>query len=87
MKSALETISLSPSPVWIVETGLTGNFPGGYNADYIKVFEEFWSMVYAAYDIANAAAEKISDAQVQNWVKNLSTEGKYNFLFRKDERA
>jgi len=85
LKGALETMSLTPAPVWIVETGLTGNFPGGYNTDYIKVFEKFWSMGYVSYDLTNAAVEKISEAQLRNWVKNLSTEGKYNFLFRKDD--
>ena len=78
-------MSLSPSPVWIVETFLTRHFPGGHNADFIKVFEEFWSMGYAAYDVANAAAEKISETQVRNWVKNLNTEGHYNFLFQKEK--
>ena len=84
LKGARQTMSLSPSPVWIVETGLTGHFPGGHNADFIKVFEEFWSMGYAAYDVANAAAEKISEAQVRNWVKNLNAEDHYNFLFKKE---
>jgi hypothetical protein len=41
-------------------------------------------MGYAAYDVANAAAEKISEAQVRNWVKNLNTEDHYNFLFKKE---
>lgn len=84
LKGARETMSLSPSPVWIVEAGLTEHFPRGHNADFIKVFEEFWSMGYAAYDVANAAAEKISEAQVRNWVKNLNTEDHYNFLFKKE---
>lgn len=84
LKGARETMSLSPSPVWIVETGLTEHFPSGHNADFIKVFEEFWSMGYAAYDVENAAAEKISEAQVRNWVKNLNTEDHGNFLFKKE---
>jgi hypothetical protein len=84
LKGARETMSLSPSPVWIIEAGLTGHFRGGHNTDYIKVFEEFWSMGYAAYDVANAAEEKISKAQVRNWVKNLNTEDHYNFLFKKE---
>ena len=41
-------------------------------------------MGYAAYDVANAAAEKISEAQVRNWVKNLNTEDHYNFLLKKE---
>lgn len=41
-------------------------------------------MGYAAYDVANAAAEKINEAQVHNWVKNLNTEDHYNFLFKKE---
>jgi FkbM family methyltransferase len=84
LKGAHEIMSLSPSPVWIVETGLTGHFPRGHNEDFIKVFEEFWSMGYAAYDVANAVAEKINEAQVRNWVKSLNTEDHYNFLFKKE---
>lgn len=83
LKGARETMSLSPAPVWIVETGLTDHFPSGHNADFIKVFEEFWSIGYTAYDVANAAEEKISETQVHNWVKNLNAEAHYNFLFKK----
>lgn len=63
---------------------MTGHFSRGHNADFIKVFEEFWSRGCAAYDVANAAEEKISKAQVRNWVKNLNTEDHYNFLFKKE---
>jgi hypothetical protein len=84
LKGACETMSLSPSPVWIVEIGLTGHFPSGHNADFIRIFEEFWSVGYAAYDVANAAVKKITEAQVHSWVKNLNTEGHYNFLFKKE---
>ncbi len=84
LKGARETMLLSPSPVWIIEAGLTGHFPRGHNADFIKVFEEFWSRGYAAYDVANAAEEKISEAEVRNWFKNLNSEGHYNFLFKKE---
>jgi FkbM family methyltransferase len=84
LKGARGMMSLSPSPVWVVEISLTKHFPGGYNTNFINIFEEFWSMGYAAYDVANAAEEKISEAQVRNWVKNLNTEDHVNFLFKKE---
>jgi len=84
LRGARGMMSLSPSPVWVVEIGLTEHFPGGYNTNFINIFEEFWSMGYAAYDVANAAEEKISEAQVRNWVKNLNTEDHVNFLFKKE---
>jgi hypothetical protein len=87
LKGARETMSLSPSPVWIVETGLTGHFPSGHNVDFINVFEEFWSTGYTAYDVANSAEEKISETQVRNRVKNLNTEDHYNFLLKKNDQA
>ena len=84
LRGARGMMSLSPSPVWVVEIGLTEHFPGGYNTNFINIFEEFWSMGYAAYDVANAAEEKISEAQVRNWVKNLNTEDHVNFFFKKE---
>ena len=85
LKGALETMSFTPSPVWIIETGLTGNFPGGHNEDFIKVFEKFWSMGYAAFHVGSDTKEKITEKQVLDWVKNLNTEGHYNFTFQKEK--
>ncbi len=82
LKGATEILSLSPAPVWIVETGLTGHFPDGTNPNFIKVFETFWSMGYAAYSMENERQEIITKEQVRNWIKNLDTEGQYNFLFK-----
>jgi hypothetical protein len=85
MNGARETLSLSPAPIWIVETGLTGNFPGGHNKDFIKVFEEFWFKGYTAFYIESDTKNKITEQQVLDWVKNLDTEGHYNFHFQKEK--
>lgn len=80
-----ETMSLSPAPVWIVETGLTGYFPGGVNANFSKVFDEFWSRGYSAYGILEGNKNIITQEHVRTWVKELDTEGNYNFIFTKNE--
>jgi FkbM family methyltransferase len=85
LKGAHETMSLSPAPFWIVETGLTGHFPGGHNEGFIKVFEEFWSKGYTAFHSGADTKKKITEQQVMDWVKNLNTEGHYNFLFQKEK--
>jgi FkbM family methyltransferase len=84
LKGAMDTLSSSPAPVWIVETALTGHFPGGVNQDFIKAFELFWSMGYTSYVMMNDQEEKITEVQVRGWVENLDTKGLFNFLFKKE---
>ncbi len=84
LKGAVETLSLLPPPMWILETSLIGYFPGGRNENYIKVFETFWSKGYVAYDVTGAGDEMITESQVRNWIKNSDDEGHGNFLFKKD---
>jgi len=76
-------LSCLPAPVWMMETGLTGNFPGGVNENFIKVFELFWSKGYLAYDMMPEGEDLVPEDQVRKWVKNGDTDGKVNFLFRK----
>ena len=83
LKGAAETMSLSPPPVWIVESGLTGYFPGGINPDFSQVFETFWSLGYAAYGVEKNRDNVITKEQVLKWIKNSDTEGHGNFLFKK----
>jgi FkbM family methyltransferase len=85
LHGATDILSLTPAPVWIVETGLTGHFPGGVNADFIKVFEMFWSRGYSAYAMTSDQENKITEVQVRDWVEKLSAEDQYNFLFKKND--
>lgn len=76
-------LSCLPAPVWMVEIGLTDNFPCGVNKDFIKVFELFWSKGYSAYAMMPDREYPVPESQVRGWVKKSDTEGKLNFLFRK----
>jgi len=84
LQGAETMLSCLPAPVWMIETGLTGNFPGGVNENFIKVFELFWSKGYSAYIMMPGREDLIEEVQVRNWVKNSDTESKVNFLFRKN---
>jgi FkbM family methyltransferase len=83
LKGAREVMSMSPQPVWIVENALTGHFPGGQNKDFIKVFEEFWSKGYNAFDIKTSMKESITEEQVKASINNNDLQDHYNFLFKK----
>jgi FkbM family methyltransferase len=84
LKGATETMNMLPAPIWIVEIGLTEHFPDGHNADFIKVFEKFWSNGYEAYNINIDTNEKITEQRITAWINNMNTEGHYNFLFKKE---
>ncbi|MDD4356752.1 MAG: FkbM family methyltransferase [Smithellaceae bacterium] len=84
LQGAEMLLSCLPAPVWMMETGLTGNFPGGVNENFIKVFELFWSKGYSVYDMMPGGEDLVTEVQVREWVKNSDTEGKVNFLFRKN---
>lgn len=83
LQGAGDLLASAPAPVWIVETGLTGYFPGGVNQDYGKVFETFWSKGYTAYAMNQDQEEEITKARVAKWIEKGDTEGQFNFLFRK----
>lgn len=83
LKGALEIMSLMPPPVWVVEAGLTGHYPGKTNPDFPYVFETFWSMGYEAYSMKKKGEEIITEKKIQNWIRNSDTEEQFNFLFKK----
>ena len=84
LQGAEAMMSCLPEPVWMVEIGLTGNFPSGVNENFNKVFELFWSKGYSAYVMMPGREDLVSNSQVREWVKKSDTEGKLNFLFRKN---
>ena len=85
LKGAASTLARKPAPVWIVESGLTGHFPGGVNENFSQLFELFRSHGYTARGLEADTGEPITEAQVKSWVENLNADGQYNFLFKKPD--
>lgn len=83
LQGAGSTLSLSPSPIWIMEIGLTEHHPVGLNPNYARTFEIFWQHGYRAW-AADLARKAVTPADVEQWVKmgkcGVRT---YNYLFAK----
>lgn len=81
LRGAERTLCLEPSPTWIVEHGLTENFPGGRNPHFRGVFELFWSAGYAAHTVEGAL---VAESDVDGWIQQGKVESTdINFVFRR----
>lgn len=75
------TLAMSPKPVWLVEINFGGNFPGGRNENFYKIFELFWRRGYES-KIADHEERPVTSADVVRWIEQGNTESNsYNYLF------
>jgi FkbM family methyltransferase len=82
LKGATETIASQPSPVWLVENGVAGFHPAGYNPCFRQVFDFFWSHGYQAMTMGGKS-RTVTDADVDSWITDKKTDAGSNFLFEK----
>ncbi len=93
LKGALGSLTARVRPIWLVEIEMTSHRPTGsrVNPDFIKVFELFHSLGYAALS-ATLPPRPVTMMQVEEAMRSgVSTFGAHNFLFveasRRDEIA
>ena len=85
LKGALETIRLSPRPVWLMEVCLDEFHPEGQNPEFQAIFELFWDNGYQAFTAA-ANPEPITPHQVASWIeKGHAESGTFNYIFAESE--
>jgi FkbM family methyltransferase len=83
LTGSTQLIRASPAPVWLIEHGLTENFSGSLNPNYVSLFELFFEVEYRAYSV-EAHGREVTMNDVKNWVRNRRREfGGINFIFRK----
>lgn len=83
LSGASGLLARTPAPVWLVEHGLTENYDGGVNPNYLALFERFWGHGYSAY-VADAAQTPVQRADVERWLANGKRGfGDVNFIFIK----
>jgi FkbM family methyltransferase len=81
LKGSEGVLSLEPSPVWIVEHGVSQNFPSGVNPHFRDLFELFWRAGYRGYTIEG---HLVSRSDVDVWVQQGKIGSKdINFIFRR----
>ena len=77
-------MSRTPSPIWLIEHGLTENYDGGINPNFLALFEKFWAMGYSSH-VAEEGQVAVTRSDVERWVASGKRDfGGVNFIFRKD---
>jgi len=87
LQGALQTLSMFPRPVWIVEIGMTTHHPKGFNPNYVATFELFRQYGYRART-AEIKLREISWDEVNKWATTgVVPEGAGNFLFESNLKS
>lgn len=83
LQGSVNTLSMSPPPVWLVEICLTEHHPGGNHPHFSDVFNIFWSHGYEA-SVADGNRRCVSPSDVERWVRNRKKDfGFINYIFKK----
>jgi FkbM family methyltransferase len=82
LQGARATLSRSPAPIWIVEHGLSENFPER-NPNYVALFELFWAAGYRATAI-QGTQQAVSRADVEAWWTGAATPDGMYYEFRRE---
>lgn len=81
LSGAIQTIRMSPAPVWMVEICLSEYHPTGINPYFAKTFELFWQYDYEART-ADQHRRLITREQVNRWSETGQSEsGTINYIF------
>jgi FkbM family methyltransferase len=81
LRGSERTLCLDPSPTWIVEHGLTRNFPAGGNPHFRDLFESFWNAGYVAHTVEG---RHVTESDVDGWIKGRKVDSAdINFIFRR----
>lgn len=81
LQGSERTLCLDPSPTWIVEHGLTQNFPTGGNPHFRDLFESFWSAGYVAHTVEG---RRVTESDIDGWIKKRKVDSAdINFIFRR----
>jgi FkbM family methyltransferase len=82
LNGAKETFASQPSPVWLVENGVAGFHPSGYNPFFRKVFDFFWAQGYRAKTLERESMI-VTPADVDSWIVNKKGDAGSNFFFER----
>ena len=81
LEGSERTLRLDPSPTWIVEHGLTRNFPAGGNPHFRDLFDLFWGAGYIAHTVEGHLVTK---SDVDGWIQQGKVDSAdINFVFRR----
>lgn len=81
LQGAIQTLSRSPQPTWLVEVCLTEHHPDGINPHFREVFELFWRFGYEAHTVGKTV-EAVAPDDVDRFVQNRERDfGSNNYLF------
>jgi len=81
LKGAEMTLTMTPSPMWLVEVCFDQHHPQGINRDFLNTFDMFYSHGYEARS-ADQDLRDTSREDVLRWVANRRVDfGSHNYLF------
>ncbi|WP_261556539.1 FkbM family methyltransferase [Frankia tisae] len=82
LRGADRLLAADPSPTWIIEVGLTENFDGQVNPDFIAIFDLFWKHGYTSWCVEQPG-RPVERNDVTAWVAR-GDRGFWNinYLFR-----
>lgn len=83
---ALETMDISPKPVWVIEICFNEYYPDGHNPHFQRTFELFWDKGYEART-ANDENKLITREDMARWIKTGTVDsGTINYKFSAAEK-
>jgi FkbM family methyltransferase len=83
LQSAINGLTLTPPPIWLVEIAFQEHFPSGMNPHFAETFAIFWQHGYQAVT-ANAEQTAVTPDDVAHWINTKSRNfGNHNYLFTK----
>jgi FkbM family methyltransferase len=83
LQGAMKTLNNEPRPLWLIEISSSEHQPAGVtmNPRFAETFSLFFEHGYQAFT-ADAAAEEVTPAKVQEVVTGNRKLGSHNFVFR-----
>jgi len=82
LKGSQKLLKQEPPPIWIVEVGLKGHFPGGVHPYFDKVFEIFWTMGYTGRTVGENPLLVTVD-RLKKWITEKEAPPADYFVFQK----
>jgi len=83
LRGASRTLTMTPAPCWLVEICLTEHHAEGWNNNFLRTYEEFYSRGYVAHTI-DSTRKSITRTDIERWSATRKRDfGSANCIFSK----
>ena len=86
LTGAQSTLLRSKKPTWLVEITMGEFMPGGYNPDFVKTFDLFWSQGYRSSLLTANGEVSLTRSDIERYqARGRSDFSEINYVFRPGE--